>query len=110
MKFLSALLICLSLTPFTQAQASNACDDQVISVINKLGPASDVPYRIDPAPTYLSAGEELKDFYGNVIKTYKNDKLLYSFSGSYHSGWFEEVAVVNPKNCWVIEFVNIYSE
>lgn len=107
MKFITLFILFFSF--ISQLQA-HTCYHQVASIITKLAPESDIPYRIDPEPTILPAKEALRDFYGHPVKTYKNDKLLFSFSGSYHSGWFEEVAVVNPENCWVIEFVNIYSE
>lgn len=104
------MLIFFSLICSIQTLSAQECFDRVVKVIESMGPASDQEYRIKPEPKLLAAGEVLLDFYGNSLVSYNKDKLLYFFSGSYHSGWFEEVAVVNPKTCWVVDFVNIYSE
>lgn len=107
MKHIIALIALFLSIQLTKA---NDCTTRVVEVINKMGPASDYPYRINTEPKLLKAQTPLVDFYGTAVRQYNTDKLLYAFSGSYHSGWFEEVAVVNPKTCWVIEFVNTYSE
>jgi len=57
----------------------------------------------------LKANEALK--YGDrIIVTYEYDKLIYSGSGSYYSGYFIDYVVVNPIDCSVEQIINVYSE
>lgn len=57
----------------------------------------------------LKANDALK--YGDrIIVTYEEDKLIYSGSGSYYSGYFIDYVVVNPTDCNVEQIINVYSE
>lgn len=57
----------------------------------------------------LKANENL--VYGNkTVANYDSDKLVYSASGSYYSGYFMDYIVVNPSDCEVEDLINVYSE
>lgn len=57
----------------------------------------------------LTAGEKLK-YADKVIAIYEEDKLVYSGSGSYYSGYYIDYIVVNPQTCEVDDLLNVYSE
>jgi hypothetical protein len=45
------------------------------------------------------------------IGVYQNQRVFtYRVSGSYHSGWFSDMLIVDPFNCSLITSYNIYSE
>lgn len=60
---------------------------------------------------YLPAGSPLKGRTSQDIRgVFDVDKLIYVGTGSYHSGYFIDLIVVNPVTCDNIQIINIYSE
>ncbi len=53
---------------------------------------------------------ETHDFGFKKVGNYETDKLLYSATGSEHSGWFQDAIVVDVLTCEVSEIINVYSE
>jgi hypothetical protein len=108
-KLIFSFIITIS-TISTAGAAELSCKDKITKIINENGPASDVQYKIDELFSLLQAGTSITNLYEEVVKNYPYDVWTLAFSGSYHSGWFQELAVVNPEGCKFIEFVNVYSE
>lgn len=60
---------------------------------------------------YLPAGNPLKGRTAQDVRgVFEVDKLVYVGTGSYHSGHFIDLIVVNPVACDNIQIINIYSE
>lgn len=89
---------------------STECFERVKkSYINQGGNPSDVPYEFSFDKTLL-AREPVMNYQKKPIATYQEDKLIYKVTGSYHSGYFIDVIVVNIENCETLDIYNIYSE
>ncbi len=73
------------------------------------GQDSDRPLTLN-AKEYLSSGVALKDLQGKYLAIFNEDKLIYTGTGSYYSGYFIDYIVVDPKKCEGEIIYNIYSE
>lgn len=88
-----------------------SCDQRSVErLIHREGPQTDRMFRFRGGLELLPAGVMIWDFYQNPVASFEEEKLVQYFAGSYHSGWFEEVAVIDPKSCQIEAFFNIYSE
>lgn len=76
----------------------------------KNGSPSDTTRRFD-SREYLPARTPLRGRTSQDIRgIFEKDRLVYVGSGSYHSGYFIDLIVVNPTTCDDIQIINIYSE
>lgn len=112
MKSLIALsMVLASFTSFADdsSAAGAKCLKKAKRYYYQNGSKSDIPLNFN-FDRVLPAGEPVKGFGEKVLAVFEEDKLIYSVSGSYHSGWFNDVSVVNPKTCETDDLINIYSE
>ena len=58
----------------------------------------------------LPAGEKYVVNTQRVVGPFEEDAILYGYSGSYHSGSFGELAVVDPQTCKIERTIEIYAE
>lgn len=112
MKFLIVTLLALGAF-FAQADTSlndgSKCLKKMKRYYYQNGQKSDIPLTFSFVKV-LSKGEPLKGYADSTIAVFEEDKLIYSISGSYYSGWFNDVSVVNTQTCETEEIINIYSE
>ncbi len=106
---LTMILASVSSFASPETNLGNKCLKKVKRHYYQNGQRSDIPLRIE-FDQFLSAGTPLKGFQDKKIVVFDEDKLIYSISGSYYSGWFNDVSVVNPTTCETEEIINIYSE
>lgn len=103
MKMLASLFILISLN----AQAS--CFDAAADYLIEYGNRSD--RRLDmSSPRVLTAGAALTTERGDFLNSYPIDTVLYYNTGSYHSGWFSEVVVLEPSTCKVLNAYTLADE
>jgi len=104
-------MVFISFTSF--ANSSSLTVDKCLKKVKRYyyqnGQNSDTPLNFS-FNHVLPAGIPLKNSQGKTVALYDEDKLIYSVQGSYHSGWFNDVSIVNPKTCETVEIINIYSE
>lgn len=93
----------------TTAPTNDKCLKKVKRHYYLNGQKSDVPLDIRSSEL-LPAGKPLTDYLNKTIAVFETDKLIYNLSGSFHSGYFVDVIVVDPKTCITEEIINIYSE
>jgi hypothetical protein len=111
MKSLLATMLLVFLVSSVKAdQAPQNCYSQVVRQLNSFGPASDYAYRFRGGLEWLLADEPVVSFWGEELQRFEQDYLTLAFAGSYHSGWFEELAIVEPVTCKLVTTINLYSE
>ncbi len=99
-------LTALSLNAFALTE-TDKCRKEVKSQLRNV--PSDDPLIIGKG-LVLPAGETYEFAYGKTFGPVEVDTILYKYSGSYYSGSFAEMAVVNPQNCKIKTKLGIYSE
>ena len=87
----------------------NKCFKKAKRYYSQNAQPSDAPREIH-LDQILPAKELLKDLTGKSIASFNEDKLIYRATGSYHSGYFIDLVVVDLKTCQGEEIINIYSE
>lgn len=93
-----------------QCQALQKCFKSSKQYYFKHGSPSDSKRSFD-VREYLPAGEPLKGRTAQEVRgIFEIDKLIYIGSGSYHSGYFTDLIIVNADNCGDVQILNIYSE
>lgn len=85
------------------------CASQVKKYYKKNAQPSDVARGFDKKEI-LNAGQPLLNYQNQTLAIYHEHKLIYTGSGSYHSGYFTDLIVANIDDCQVEEIINIYSE
>lgn len=103
------LLVSFTISAETSANAGKKCLKKATRDYIKNGNPSDYPIALS-FEKLLPAGEALLGFQGKEIAKFEEDRLIYSISGSYHSGYFTDLSVVNVQTCETEEIINIYSE
>lgn len=103
MKKLISLLILLSIN--TQA----SCFNSAAEFLMKNGNRSDQRLNLSDEEV-LVAKTPLLTERGDFLNTYPMDTILYYNSGSYHSGYFREVVVLNPRTCKVLNAYTVAAE
>lgn len=111
LKFISifSLLVANSLFAQDEGVLLEKCFKKVKSHYNRHGSISDTTKTVNHVK-YLKAGEFLKGFKDQDLIKYDQDVLVYTGTGSYYSGYFQDLIVADPKNCSVLDIINIYSE
>ncbi|MFP5492204.1 MAG: hypothetical protein ACLGG0_11940 [Bacteriovoracia bacterium] len=95
MKFVLIASLLLTFSAWGNSLEVELCRDRALIEYEIDGQRSDIPYR-------MSEGE---------ISVYNQQTVFtYEVSGSYHSGWFTDLLIVEPYNCSLITSYNIYSE
>ncbi len=90
------------------AARAEACLPLVDSSYNSSRPIAE---KINPVTfEKVLFANETYDYGMKSVGNYDTDKLLYSVTGSEHSGWFQDAIVVDILTCEVAEIINIYSE
>ncbi|GEM_PF-5412899 len=103
MKMLISLFILLSIN--TQA----SCFDNAADFLMEHGNRSD--RRLDLSnPEILEAKTPLTTERGTFLNAYPMDTVLYYNSGSFHSGYFREVVVLDPETCKVLNAYTVAAE
>ena len=103
MKVLASLLILLSIN--THASCFDAAADYLIEYGNRSDRRLDMS-----SPRVLTAGAQLTTERGDFLNSYPIDTVLYYNTGSYHSGWFSEVVVLDPSTCRVLNAYTLAAE
>lgn len=96
----------LSLNAFALTETSK-CRKQVRYQLRTV--QSDYPVEIGKG-LELPAGEKYVVNTQRVVGPFEEDAILYGYSGSYHSGSFGELAVVDPQTCKIERTIEIYAE
>lgn len=91
------------------SQLGKKCFKQAKRYYHLNGSRSDIPLGFNFVEL-LPAGKTLKIYDERTIAKFEEDKLIYSVTGSFHSGYFNDITVVDPKTCDTDEILNIYSE
>lgn len=111
MKSLLLIFAALSISSFAQGEnvSVEKCEKKVARYYAYNGSRSDYPKEIRQG-YYLHAGESLLNLRKQEIASFEEDKIIYQGNGSFHSGYFIEAIVVNPKTCKVEEVFELYGE
>lgn len=105
--FLSVIFLTLTVSAF--AHTPEQCRDRALIEYEISGQPSDVYYTLSEG-TVVAAGAPILGARQQELARYTTDVIVYTVSGSYHSGWFQDLMVVAPANCSLTEFFNLYSE
>lgn len=85
---------------------TNACLTEVSNEL-RYELRSDRPLEVT-LETTLEAGKKLLNDRGHELNSFKEDKLIYSAVGSFHSGWFNAAVAVNPRTC-EIDYIGYFA-
>lgn len=88
--------------------ALKTCFKSAKSFYNKNGPSTDVARGFGKL-TVLSANTSYQ-LQNKVNIEYPVDTVLYQGTGSYHSGYFIDVIIVDAKTCHGLDIINVYGE
>lgn len=105
--FISVLLFALSASVF--AHTPEQCRDRALIEYEVSGQPSDVYYTLSDGMV-VAAGTPILGAQQQELARYTTDMIVYTVSGSYHSGWFQDLMVVDPWNCSLVRFFNLYAE
>ncbi len=99
-------LIVFSLNAFALTE-TDKCRKQVRYQLRHV--QSDYPVELGKG-LILPAGETYQVNTQRSVGPFEVDAILYGYSGSYYSGSFGEMAVVNPQTCKIERTIEIYAE
>ncbi len=111
-KILIASLLFSSIFSATYAsvQESSLCANKALKAYIASGAKNDYgPFTLTEG-TSISAGESYA--LNSLVKLVpqESDTILFRFSGSVHSGYFQDGVLVQADNCRVLSIFNIYAE
>lgn len=105
--FLSVIFLSLTVSAF--AHTPEQCRDRALIEYEISGQPSDVYYTLSDGMV-VAAGTPIRGAQRQELARYTTDVIVYTVSGSYHSGWFQDLMVVDPWNCSLVRFFNLYAE
>ena len=104
------LTLLVSSVSFAQLHNNSApCESEALAFYEEKGQPSDQPKEITHSHVQ-TGGLPLYDTHHRELKTYPTDTVIYVGAGSYHSGYFQDLIVVDLATCQGLDIYNIYSE
>ncbi len=103
------VIVLISASFALSASGLPKCFNQARIAYQEEGQPSDLPLEWGQ-PITLKAGEPLQRFYDRPLIRFDRDTILYYVSGSYHSGYFQDVVVLDLETCELLDVIQVASE